>query len=196
MNAKIHEGESGRRLWAECVELGIEARKAIIANCHMIKPFIPPVVAGRPWQDHPTHAIASERRFSASSRGRNGTGLGLCPRAVLCRPVQAAADHAGLMRKPGNIPGLAFRRPFLRTTCAKTASCRRNAINSILFLLTPAESSEKLAQLVAMLGQFEQHIEDDTRCRTYCRPSTEISGALPGLHPPPVVSGDARSLCQ
>jgi ornithine decarboxylase len=35
-------------------------------------------------------------------------------------------------------------------------------LNSILFLLTPAESSEKLAQLVAMLGQFEQHIEDDT----------------------------------
>src|SRR5690606_29755002 len=27
VNAKIHEGESGRRLWAECVELGIEARK-------------------------------------------------------------------------------------------------------------------------------------------------------------------------
>ncbi|MGU0055774.1 hypothetical protein ACVXG7_06495 [Enterobacter hormaechei] len=35
-------------------------------------------------------------------------------------------------------------------------------LNSILFLLTPAESAEKLMQLVAMLGQFEQHIEDDT----------------------------------
>ena len=35
-------------------------------------------------------------------------------------------------------------------------------LNSILFLLTPAESRDKLAQLVAMLGQFEQHIEDDT----------------------------------
>jgi hypothetical protein len=35
------------------VALGIEARKAIIANCKMIQPFIPPVVAGRPWQDHP-----------------------------------------------------------------------------------------------------------------------------------------------
>lgn len=35
-------------------------------------------------------------------------------------------------------------------------------LNSILFLLTPAESAEKMAQLVAMLGQFEQHIEADT----------------------------------
>jgi ornithine decarboxylase len=39
VNAKIHEGESGRRLWAECVALGIEARKAIIANCKMIQPL-------------------------------------------------------------------------------------------------------------------------------------------------------------
>ena len=37
-------------------------------------------------------------------------------------------------------------------------------LNSILFLLTPAESHEKLAQLVAMLAQFEQHIEDDSVC--------------------------------
>ncbi|MGL4202585.1 MAG: ornithine decarboxylase, partial [Enterobacter roggenkampii] len=75
VNAKIHEGESGRRLWAECVELGIEARKAIIANCHMIKPFIPPVVAGRPWQDHPTHAIASELRFFSFEPGAKWHGF-------------------------------------------------------------------------------------------------------------------------
>ncbi|MGU0172181.1 hypothetical protein ACVXG8_17925 [Escherichia coli] len=35
VNAKIHEGESGRRLWAECVELGIESRKAILARCKL-----------------------------------------------------------------------------------------------------------------------------------------------------------------
>ena len=40
VNAKIHEGESGRRLWAECVALGIEARKAILTRCKMIQPFI------------------------------------------------------------------------------------------------------------------------------------------------------------
>ncbi len=34
-------------------------------------------------------------------------------------------------------------------------------LNSILFLLTPAESG-KMARLVAMLEQFEQHIEADT----------------------------------
>ncbi|MEA7595363.1 aldehyde dehydrogenase family protein, partial [Salmonella enterica subsp. enterica serovar Virginia] len=41
VNAKIHEGESGRRLWAECVALGIDARKAILARCKLLQPFIP-----------------------------------------------------------------------------------------------------------------------------------------------------------
>jgi ornithine decarboxylase len=68
VNAKIHEGESGRRLWAECVALGIEARKAIIANCKMIQPFIPPVVAGRPWQDHPTKPSPASGASLALSR--------------------------------------------------------------------------------------------------------------------------------
>lgn len=30
VNAKIHEGESGRRLWAECVALGIEAGRRFL----------------------------------------------------------------------------------------------------------------------------------------------------------------------
>ena len=38
VNAKMHQGEAGRRLWHECVTLGIDARKAILARCEMIKP--------------------------------------------------------------------------------------------------------------------------------------------------------------
>ncbi|EBU4837168.1 ornithine decarboxylase [Salmonella enterica] len=59
INAKIHEGESGRRLWAECVALGIDARKAILARCKLLQPFIPLVVDGKPWQAYPTETIAS-----------------------------------------------------------------------------------------------------------------------------------------
>lgn len=75
VNAKIHEGESGRRLWAECVALGIEARKAIIARCKMIQPFIPPVVDGKPWESYPTQVIASERRFFSFEPGAKWHGF-------------------------------------------------------------------------------------------------------------------------
>lgn len=72
VNAKIHEGESGRRLWAECVTLGIEARKAIITRCKLLQPFIPPVVDGKPWESYPTQVIASERRFFSFEPVLNG----------------------------------------------------------------------------------------------------------------------------
>ncbi|HFQ7885847.1 ornithine decarboxylase [Enterobacter roggenkampii] len=164
VNAKIHEGESGRRLWAECVELGIDARKAIIANCHMIKPFIPPVVAGRPWQDHPTHAIASELRFFSFEPGAKWHGFaGYASEQYFVDPCKLLLTTPGIDAETGEytdfgIPATILAH-YLRENGIVPEKCD---LNSILFLLTPAESSEKLAQLVAMLGQFEQHIEDDT----------------------------------
>ncbi|ENH9342904.1 ornithine decarboxylase [Enterobacter roggenkampii] len=164
VNAKIHEGESGRRLWAECVELGIEARKAIIANCHMIKPFIPPVVAGRQWQDHPTHAIASELRFFSFEPGAKWHGFeGYASEQYFVDPCKLLLTTPGIDAETGEytdfgIPATILAH-YLRENGIVPEKCD---LNSILFLLTPAESSDKLAQLVAMLGQFEQHIEDDT----------------------------------
>lgn len=128
VNAKIHEGESGRRLWAECVELGIEARKAIIANCKMIKPFIPPVVAGRPWQDHPTHAIASELRFFSFEPGAKWHGFeGYADHQYFVDPCKLLLTTPGIDAESGNIPTLVFRRQFSRTICVRKALFRRSA---------------------------------------------------------------------
>ncbi len=164
VNAKIHEGESGRRLWAECVELGIEARKAIIANCKMIQPFIPPEVAGRPWQDHPTHAIASELRFFSFEPGAKWHGFeGYAREQYFVDPCKLLLTTPGIDAESGKytdfgIPATILAH-YLREKGIVPEKCD---LNSILFLLTPAESAEKMAQLVAMLGQFEQHIEDNT----------------------------------
>jgi ornithine decarboxylase len=164
VNAKIHEGESGRRLWAECVAAGIEARKAIIANCKMIKPFIPPTVAGRPWQDHPTDAIARERRFFSFEPGDRWHGFaGYAQDQYFVDPCKLLLTTPGIDADTGKytefgIPATILAH-YLRENGIVPEKCD---LNSILFLLTPAESTEKLAHLVAMLGQFEQHIEDDT----------------------------------
>ncbi|HHA2009043.1 TPA: ornithine decarboxylase [Enterobacter mori] len=191
VNAKIHEGESGRRLWAECVELGIEARKAIIANCHMIKPFIPPVVAGRPWQDHPTHAIASERRFFSFEPGANWHGFdGYAREQYFVDPCKLLLTTPGIDAETGEytdfgIPATILAH-YLRENGIVPEKCD---LNSILFLLTPAESSEKLAQLVAMLGQFEQHIEDDT-------PLADVLPTIYQKYPVRYRDYTIRQLCQ
>lgn len=164
VNAKMHEGESGRRLWAECVALGIEARKAIIANCKMIRPFIPPEVGGRPWQDHPTHAIASELRFFSFEPGAKWHGFeGYASEQYFVDPCKLLLTTPGIDAQTGEytdfgIPATILAH-YLRENGIVPEKCD---LNSILFLLTPAESADKMAQLVAMLGQFEQHIEDDT----------------------------------
>ena len=191
VNAKIHEGESGRRLWAECVELGIEARKAIIANCHMIKPFIPPVVAGRPWQDHPTQAIASERRFFSFEPGAKWHGFeGYARDQYFVDPCKLLLTTPGIDAETGEytdfgIPATILAH-YLRENGIVPEKCD---LNSILFLLTPAESSEKLAQLVAMLGQFEQHIEDDT-------PLADVLPTIYQKYPVRYRDYTLRQLCQ
>ncbi len=63
MNARIHSGRSGLRLWEACVKFGIDARKLILEACTMVRPFVPYTIDGRPSQDHPTEDIANDIRF-------------------------------------------------------------------------------------------------------------------------------------
>ncbi|MGU9868498.1 ornithine decarboxylase [Kluyvera ascorbata] len=191
VNAKIHEGESGRRLWAECVELGIEARKAIVANCKMIQPFIPPIVDGRPWQDHPTKTIASERRFFSFAPGARWHGFaGYAQDQYFVDPCKLLLTTPGIDAQTGEytefgIPATILAH-YLRENGIVPEKCD---LNSILFLLTPAESAEKMAQLVAMLGQFEQHIEDDT-------PLADVLPTIYNKYPVRYRDYTLRELCQ
>ncbi len=190
VNAKIHEGESGRRLWAECVEIGIEARKAILAHCKLFRPFIPPVVDGKLWQDYPTSVLASDRRFSVLSRGRSGTALKDMPRISIllirasCYSLHRINAETGEYSDFG-VPATILAH-YLRENGIVPEKCD---LNSILFLLTPAESHEKLAQLVAMLAQFEQHIEDDS-------PLAEVLPSVYNKYPVRYRDYTLRQLCQ
>ncbi len=78
---------------------------------------------------------------------------------------------------------------ILCTICARRIVPEKRDLNSILFLLTPAESHEKLAQLVAMLAQFEQHIEDDS-------PLVEVLPSVYNKYPVRYRDYTLRQLCQ
>ncbi len=93
------------------------------------------------------------------------------------------------MPKPANIATLAFRRRFWRTLRENGIVPEKCDLNSILFLLTPAESHEKLAQLVAMLAQFEQHIE-------VASPLVEVLPSVYNKYPVRYRDYTLRQLCQ
>ena len=63
VNARMQDGEAGKKLWADCIKVGVEARKDVLERCELLKPFIPPVVNGKPWQDYPTEEIANNIKF-------------------------------------------------------------------------------------------------------------------------------------
>ncbi len=191
VNAKIHEGESGRRLWADCVALGIEARKAIVANCKMIKPFIPPVVAGRPWQDHPTEIIARQRRFFSFEPGEKWHGFeGYEKDEYFVDPCKLLLTTPGIDPQTGQYTEFGIPAAILANYLRENGVVpEKSDLNSILFLLTPAESAEKMAQLVAMLAQFEQHIEDDT-------PLADVLPTIYQKYPVRYKGYTLRQLCQ
>ena len=73
VNAKMQEGEAGRRLWADCVKTVVDARKLLLETCHYIKPFIPSKVRG------------SEMAFFR----------GIWGEPIFCRSLQIYADDSG-----------------------------------------------------------------------------------------------------
>ncbi|MEX0633938.1 hypothetical protein M8494_25865 [Serratia ureilytica] len=60
-------------------------------------------------------------------------------------------------------------------------------LNSILFLLTPAEDIAKMQHLVALIARFEQHIEQNSCSARCCLRSIKPPAALQKLHHPPAV---------
>ena len=75
VNAKIHAGAAGRKMWLDCVKLGIDARKDILRRCHYIRPFVAPVVHGKLWQEGDTDDIAHDLAYFTFEPVPSGTPL-------------------------------------------------------------------------------------------------------------------------
>ncbi|WP_145515774.1 ornithine decarboxylase SpeF [Yersinia aleksiciae] len=163
VNAKIHSGDSGRRMWMDCVKLGIETRKSLLARCSMLRPFIPPLVGGQKWQDYDTEIIANDARFFNFVPNESWHGFeGYNQDQYLVDPCKLLLTTPGIDANTGQytefgVPA-AILATFLRENGIVPEKCD---LNSILFLLTPAENPTKMAHLVDMLAQFERYVEQD-----------------------------------
>ncbi|MGM3223954.1 ornithine decarboxylase [Dickeya zeae] len=191
VNAKMHEGPSGRRLWMECVRLGIEARKQLLENCSLIKPFVPPMVGGKRWQDHDTDVMAQDVRFFNFEPGDNWHAFeGYAQQQYFVDPCKLLLTTPGIDAATGaytpfGIPATILAN-YLREHGIIPEKCD---LNSILFLLTPAEDSVKMERLVAALVQFEQLIEQDA-------PLSEVLPSLYHKYEQRYTGYTLRQLCQ
>ena len=181
VNAKIHEGKAGEVIWDRCIELGIEVRKKFREYAKYFSdkgktaeerwffdPFVPDVVTikGSPftadvdqqaWEKLPTEVLKQEQqcwRFDPKSpwHGYAGYSEGY----VMVDPNKLMLLTPGINRKTGEyaefgVPATVVAN-YLREEGIVPEKCD---LNSILFLMTPAEDESKLNALIAKLVKFK-----------------------------------------
>lgn len=163
VNARMQEGEAGRRLWADCIKLGVEARKAVQKNCSLIKPFIPPIVNGKRWEEYDTEEISGNIAFFKFAPGEKWHSFeGYGDNQYFVDPNKFMLTTPGINPESGEYEDFGIPATILANYLREHGTIpEKNDLNSILFLLTPAESSTKMQKLVAQFARFEQLIKED-----------------------------------
>ncbi len=163
INAKMHEGEAGKLLWKDCVEIVIDARKAVLKNCKYLRPLVPPVVNGKKWEDGNTAEMAQDVKYFAFEPGAKwhsfeGYGEG----QYFIDPCKFQLTTPGINVETGEYEDFGIHANILANYLREHGIIPEKCdLNTILFLMTPAESKTKMDDLVAQLVRFEQLIEQD-----------------------------------
>jgi ornithine decarboxylase len=198
VNAKVHAGKAGEMLWDRCIELGIEARKKLrefgrhyattgrnAQEKWFFDPFVPDVVtikgskftkdaANVAWEDLPTDVLKREQQCwtfdpKATWHGYAGFSDGY----AMVDPNKLMLLTPGIDRKTGEyldfgVPATVLAN-YLREQRIVPEKCD---LNSILFLMTPAEDESKLNTLIAKLVKFKNLWDEDA----------PLGAALPTLY--------------
>jgi arginine/lysine/ornithine decarboxylase len=181
VNAKVHEGKAGEMLWDRCIALGIEVRKKLRdfgsfyastgrtdREKWFFDPFVPDVVTIRgsefsedvtdvPWEDLPDEVLRREQQcwtFQPKSRWHGYTGYS--DGYAMVDPNKLTLLTPGINRQTGEyldfgVPATVVAN-YLREQRVIPEKCD---LNSILFLMTPAEDESKLNTLIAKLVKFK-----------------------------------------
>ena len=163
VNAKMHEGESGKRMWMDCVKVGIETRKLLLKLCKHIRPFVPATIDGRKWEDFDTEEMANDLRFFDFIPGERWHSFeGYAEHQYFVDPCKLMLTTPGINVQTGEydkfgVPATILAN-FLRENGIVPEKCD---LNSILFLMTPAEDMAKMQHLVAQIARFERLLEED-----------------------------------
>ncbi len=163
VNAKMQEGEAGRRLWADCVKTVVDARKLLLETCHYIKPFIPSKVRGSDWKSYPTDLIAQDLEFFKFVPGQKWHSFeGYGENQYFVDPCKFMLTTPGIDVETGEYENFGVPATILANYLRDNGIIpEKNDLNSILFLMTPAENKGKMDHLVSQIARFEKYLDDD-----------------------------------
>lgn len=163
VNARMQDRAAGRKMWADCVKMGIETRKAIFRNCSLLRPFVPPTVNGKPWQEHDTEEIAQNIDFFKFIPGEKWHSFeGYGDEQYFVDPNKLMLTTPGIDVETGEYEDFGIPATILANYLRDNRIIpEKNDFNSILFLMTPAETKPKLDSLVAQLKRFEKLVAEN-----------------------------------
>ncbi len=191
VNAKIHEGELGKQLWRECIELGIDARKSVLRRCKYLRPLVPPVVHGKKWEEGNTQEMANDVSYfafepNAKWHSFKGYGEG----QYFIDPCKFQLITPGINVETGAYEDFGIHANILANYLRENRIIPEKCdLNTILFLMTPAESKEKMDALVDQLVRFEELIDRNA-------PMEEVLPSIYYSHLDKYKGYHIRQLCQ
>ena len=161
VNAKIHEGELGKQLWRECIEVGIDARKSVLRHCKYLRPLVPPMVHGKKWEDGNTQEMANDVSyfaFAPNAKWHSFKGYG--EGQYFIDPCKFQLITPGINVETGEYEDFGIHANILANYLRENRIIPEKCdLNTILFLMTPAESKGKMDALVHQLVRFEDLID-------------------------------------
>ena len=191
VNAKIHEGELGKQLWRECIELGIDARKSVLSHCKYLRPLVPPIVHGKKGEDGNTQEMANDVSYfafepNAKWHSFKGYGEG----QYFIDPCKLQLITPGINVETGEYEDFGIHANILANYLRENRIIPEKCdLNTILFLMTPAESKEKMDALVDQLVRFEDLIDRNA-------PMEEVLPSIYYSHIDKYKGYHIRQLCQ
>jgi ornithine decarboxylase len=215
VNAKIHEGKAGEMLWHRCIGLGIETRKKLRQfSEHFARtgrgpeeqwffdPFVPDRVSVRnsahaadaidvPWESLPTELLQREQQCWNFEPGAAWHGYAaMAPGYAMVDPNKLMLLTPGIDRRTGEygdfgVPATVVAN-FLREQRVVPEKCD---LNSILFLMTPAEDESKLNTLIAKLVKFKALWDEDA-------PLPQVLPSLAAANAERYAGATIRSVCR
>ena len=191
VNAKIHEGELGKQLWRECIEVGIDARKSVLSHCKYLRPLVPPIVHGKKWEEGNTQEMANDVSYfafepNAKWHSFKGYGEG----QYFIDPCKFQLITPGINVETGAYEDFGIHANILANYLRENRIIPEKCdLNTILFLMTPAESKAKMDALVDQLVRFEELIERNA-------PMEEVLPSIYYSHLDKYKGYRIRQLCQ
>jgi len=161
VNAIMHEGDAGVLMWKDCVEVAIEARKSILRRCKYLRPLVPPKVHGKKWEAGNTTQMAQDLDYFAfEMNGKWHAFEGYGEHQYFIDPCKLQLITPGINIETGEYEDFGIHANILANYLREHHIIPEKCdLNTILFLMTPAESKEKMEHLVDALVSFESLID-------------------------------------